>query len=106
MTWLQRYHLRRYIRWSLWIMPALAIGVVLVIAPLLRWLDRATGWSWFNFTPDGARTVLGAFTLRGLEGMVYGILTRMEPPGRGNSLVQAAFEPFDIPTLFFDFFKR
>jgi hypothetical protein len=38
-------------------MPVLAIGLIVIVAPLLRWLDYATGWSWFNFTPDGARAV-------------------------------------------------
>jgi hypothetical protein len=36
--------------------------VVFLVAPLIRWLDRASGWSWLNLTPDGARTILGAFT--------------------------------------------
>jgi len=71
MTWLQRYHLRRMFRWSLWLLPVLAIGLVMVVAPLLRWLDHATGWSWFNFTPDGARTVLGAFTSSMLTLVVF-----------------------------------
>jgi hypothetical protein len=61
MTWLQRYRLTRTLRWSLWLLPALSIGLVFVVAPLLRWLDRITGWNWFNFTPDGARRILGAF---------------------------------------------
>ena len=52
-------------------MPVLAIGLVLVVAPLLRWLDRATGWTLFNFTSDGARTVLGAFTSSMLTLVVF-----------------------------------
>jgi len=71
MTWLQRYQLKRTFRWSLWLMPVLAIGLVMVVAPLLRWLDHATGWKWFNFTPDGARTVLGAFTSSMLTMVVF-----------------------------------
>ena len=53
MTWLQRYRLKRTLHWSLWLLPALSIGLVFVVAPLLRWLDRITGWSCFNFTPVG-----------------------------------------------------
>ena len=71
MTWLQRYHLRRFFRWSLWFSPVLSIGLVLMVAPLLRWLDHATDWSWFNFTPEGARTVLGAFTSSMLTLVVF-----------------------------------
>ena len=71
MTWLQRYHLRRMHRRSLWLLPVLAIGVVFTIAPPLRWLDRATGWSWFDLSPDGARAVLGAFTSSMLTLLVF-----------------------------------
>jgi hypothetical protein len=46
MTWLQRYQLLRTLRWSLWLLPVLAIVAVLVIAPMVLWLDRATHWSW------------------------------------------------------------
>ena len=71
MTWLQRYRLKRTLRWSLWLLPALSIGLVFVVAPLLRWLDRITGWNWFNFTPDGARCILGAFTSSMLTFVVF-----------------------------------
>ncbi len=71
MTWLQRYQLKRTLRQSLWLLPAAAIGVVVVFAPLIRWLDRATGWSWYRLTPDGAHTILGAFTLSMLTFVVF-----------------------------------
>ncbi len=71
MTWLQRYRLKRTLSWSLWLLPVLAIGLVFVVAPFLRWLDRVTGWSWFNFTPDGARSILGAFTSSMLTFVVF-----------------------------------
>ncbi len=71
MTWLQRYHLRWAVRWSLWLPPVLAIGVALVVAPLVRRLDAATGWVWLNFSPDGARAVLGAFTSSMLTFVVF-----------------------------------
>jgi len=71
MTWLQRYQLRRIFRWSLWHLPALAMMTVLLVAPLVRWIDRALGWSWFNLTPDGARSILGAFTASMLTFVVF-----------------------------------
>jgi len=71
MTWLQRYQLRRIFRWSLWHLPALAMLTVLLVAPLVRWLDRAIGWSWFNLSPDGARSILGAFTASMLTFVVF-----------------------------------
>jgi len=48
-----------------------AIALALTVAPVLRWLDQATGWSWFNFTPDGARTILGAFTSSMLTFVIF-----------------------------------
>jgi uncharacterized membrane protein len=72
MTWLQRYQLRRMSRGSLWLLPALSILVVLVVvAPLVRRLDRATGWTWFNLPPESARLVLGALTASMLTFVVF-----------------------------------
>jgi uncharacterized membrane protein len=71
MTWLQRYQVRRMIHKSLWFLPVLAIGLMLMVAPLIRWIDRATGWTWFDFAPEGARTVLGAFTSSMLTFVVF-----------------------------------
>jgi uncharacterized membrane protein len=71
MTWLQRYQLQRTLRWSLWLLPVLATVAALLVAPLIRWLDRVTGWSWFNFTPESARTILGAFTSSMLTFVIF-----------------------------------
>jgi uncharacterized membrane protein len=59
LTWLQRYRLRAFLDSSLWIVPVLGVGLALVLAPMLRRLDAATGWTLFGFGPDGARAVLG-----------------------------------------------
>jgi hypothetical protein len=56
---------------SLWLLPVLAICTVLVVGPLIRWLDRVTGWTWLGFTPEGARTILGAFTASMLTLVVF-----------------------------------
>ena len=71
MTWLQRVQLRRFVRRSLWLAPALALGLVTVVAPLVLRLDRALGWRFLDFTPDGARAVLGAFTASMLTLVVF-----------------------------------
>lgn len=71
MTWLQRYQLKRTIRSSLWLLPVVAILAVFVVGPLIRWLERMTGWRWFDFTPDGARSILGAFTSSMLTFVVF-----------------------------------
>jgi uncharacterized membrane protein len=71
MTWMQRSQLRWFARQSLWLMPALSVGLVFGVAPLLLRLDRATGWRWFDFTPDGARAILSAFTASMLTLVVF-----------------------------------
>lgn len=38
---------------------------------MVRWLDRATGWGWLNLTPEGARSILGAFTASMLTFVVF-----------------------------------
>src|SRR5688500_12510689 len=71
MTWLQRYQLRRRFRWSLWVYPAIAMAAVFIVAPLVRSVERATEWPWLNLTPDGARSVLSAFTSSMLTFVVF-----------------------------------
>src|SRR5947209_7686712 len=58
MTWEQRYCLRRTARTSLVFWATAALVLALVIAPAVRWLDHATGWVLFDFSPDGARALL------------------------------------------------
>src|SRR4030095_292197 len=43
---------------SLWIVPVLGMALALGLAPVLRRLDAALGWTWFGFGVDGARAVL------------------------------------------------
>jgi uncharacterized membrane protein len=59
MTWEQRYRLRRAARGSLVLWASLALLAAVAVAPVVRWLDRETGWVLFGFGPDGARAVLG-----------------------------------------------
>jgi uncharacterized membrane protein len=60
MTWEQLYRLKLAARTSLVLWVGVSVVVALVGAPLVRWLDRETGWKLFDFSPDGARAVLGA----------------------------------------------
>ena len=59
MTWEQRYRLWHWAGTSLVLWAALSLVAALVCAPAVLWLDRATGWAVFRYTPDGARAVLG-----------------------------------------------
>lgn len=60
MNWEQRYRLRQATRTSLVPWAAASLVAALVCAPAVRWLDRATGWGLFHFSPEGARAVLQA----------------------------------------------
>lgn len=71
MSWLQLYWLRHFARSSLLLFPGLCGLVALLIGPLLRWLDRQTGWTVFDFSADGARALLGAFTVSLLTFIVF-----------------------------------
>ena len=44
MTWNRVYRASSYVRSALWIVPFVAIVLVLLVAPLLRWLDTWLGW--------------------------------------------------------------
>lgn len=58
MTWLQRYRLRHYIRNSIWVFPALAMVLALILVRLLHWLEVSMAWQ-SDFNPDTMRAVLG-----------------------------------------------
>jgi len=53
------------------IWPILAMGLAIAAAPLFRWLDGVVGWSWFNYSPEGAMGILGAFTASMLTLIVF-----------------------------------
>lgn len=59
MYWQQRYHLRHKARTSLVLWAALSLIAAIFCARGIMALDRATGWVIFQYTPDGARAVLG-----------------------------------------------
>ena len=58
MTWGQRYRLRQAYRTSLVLWAVVSLFAAVVAAPIVRWLDRETGWVVFGYSPDGARAVL------------------------------------------------
>lgn len=60
MNWEKRYRLWHTARTSLVLWAGLSLTAALVCAPAFRWVDRETGWVVFGYSPDGARTVLGA----------------------------------------------
>jgi uncharacterized membrane protein len=57
MTWNRTYRLVSYARSALWIAPSLAMIVVLLISPPLRWLDSWLGWRLTGLSVDGAQAL-------------------------------------------------
>src|SRR5439155_22828616 len=80
MSWVRRHRIRRYLASSLWIMPLAGILLALVAAPLVRGLDAATRWTLLGFTPEGARTALGAGRV---DARVHRVRLLDDPPRRG-----------------------
>lgn len=57
MNWRQRYHLRLYVRNSLWILPAIGIVAALVSVSLLTRLEQAVG-SHINVSIESMRAIM------------------------------------------------
>ena len=57
MSWLQRYHVRLYLRNSIWVLPALSIPAALLTVALAVRIDQAFGWQ-MNISPDTARSIM------------------------------------------------
>ena len=74
------------------------IGAALVIAPSIRWVDHRTGWTLFNLTPEGARTILGAFTASMLTFVVFVVSSLLIVV----QLASAALTPRVIARVFAD----
>jgi uncharacterized membrane protein len=57
LVWNNIYRTTSYLRSALWIVPFVAILLVLFIAPVLQWLDHALGWQLSGLTSAGAETL-------------------------------------------------
>lgn len=58
MHWEQRYRLLQFARTSLVLWAVLSLGAALICAPVMRWIDKETGWVIFRYSPEGARAIL------------------------------------------------
>ena len=58
MTWLQRYHVRHYIRNAIWVLPVVGILAAMACVRLLHWIEQEMGWV-SSLDPDTARAMLG-----------------------------------------------
>jgi uncharacterized membrane protein len=73
MTWLQRYRLRHFLRYSFWLVPLVWMLAALVALPLVRWLDIETGWRLFSYSEEGARQILNGLSSSMLTFMVFAV---------------------------------
>jgi uncharacterized membrane protein len=71
MNWKQFYHLRSYIRTSLWIVPFIAIPLELVATRLLHRLDGWLGWRFLDVAETGAQAMLNAVVTATLSFVVF-----------------------------------
>src|SRR5262249_30691053 len=73
MTWLQRYRLRHFLRFSFWIVPTGSILAALLAARAVRWLSDQPGWSWFDFSEAGAQGILDSLASSMLTFIVFAL---------------------------------
>src|SRR5262249_706914 len=71
MYWKQSYHLKDYLRSSLWIVPLIAIPFELVATRLLHGLDGWLGWSFLDVGVSGAQAMLNAIITATLSFVVF-----------------------------------
>jgi uncharacterized membrane protein len=71
MTWIQQYRIRRYLASCLWVMPLVAAVAGVCFNRLVWMFDLRTQWRWLDFSPDGARAVVGAIVSSGLTFIVF-----------------------------------
>ena len=56
---------------SVWLVPVIGMVLALVLNPILRGIDQATGWAWFGFGPNGSRALLGMIAASMLSFLVF-----------------------------------
>ncbi len=71
LSWNRVYRAASYLRSALWIVPFVAIVLMLVTAPLLRRLDAWLAWNITDLDPDGAKALFQAVTTLTLSFLVF-----------------------------------
>ena len=73
MSWLQRYRLRHFLRYSFWLVPLVWMLAAAIALPVVRWLDIETGWRLFDYSEEGARQILNGLSSSMLTFMVFAV---------------------------------
>ena len=71
LVWNKVYRTTSYIRSALWFIPLIAILIVLVLAPVLRWLDALIGWRLAGLTVTGAESLFQSVLTLTLSFIVF-----------------------------------
>jgi len=71
LTWSRIYTLASYVRGALWVVPLVAIALVIVLAPLLRALDGWLGWQLTALDVEGAQALFQTVTTLTLSFLVF-----------------------------------
>jgi uncharacterized membrane protein len=57
LTWSRLYRATSYARSALWIVPLVAVLIVMIVGPIIRVIDRATDWRLLNLGVHGAEAL-------------------------------------------------
>lgn len=71
LVWNNLYRATSYLRSALWIVPILAILLVLAVVPILRWIDAALAWRVFGLTVAGAQSLYDSVITLTLSFLVF-----------------------------------
>jgi uncharacterized membrane protein len=71
MRWIQRYRISTFVRSALWLVPLASMLFAVLLTPLLRRIDQATGWTLFGFGLDGTRALLAMLAASMLSLLVF-----------------------------------
>jgi uncharacterized membrane protein len=72
-TWLRRYQLRHFLRFSFWLVPVVWMVAGIFTLRTMRYVDERTGWTWFGYSADGARQLLGGLSSSMLTFIVFAV---------------------------------
>jgi len=73
MTWLQRYRVQHFLRFSFWAAPTASMVAALILVRVVRWLDHLSGWTWLDVSADGARAIVGGLSASMLTFVVFAV---------------------------------
>jgi uncharacterized membrane protein len=69
--WIQRYRIWTFVRSALWLVPLASMVLAVLLTPLLRQIDQATGWTLLGFGLDGTRALLAMLAASMLSLLVF-----------------------------------